>query len=78
MDKTIDHGAQLTMYGGAGTAVTIWGLNLGEWAAVVSAGVAVLGFIVHCWAVLRKDRREERRLKLEELNGRKTEVNPQR
>lgn len=69
MDKTVDIGAQGAMYGGAGTAITVWGLQLSDWAAIISAAVAVLGLIVHIWATWRKDRRAEElhRATLEEI-----------
>lgn len=69
--KVIDPGAQVAMYGGAGTAITVWGLQLSEWAAIVSAAVAVVGLIVHVWATIRKDGRaqELHRASLEELRA---------
>lgn len=57
MDREIDMGAQSAMYGGAGAAITVWGLQLSDWAAIVSAAVAVLGLAVHIWATWRKDKR---------------------
>ena len=49
------------MYGGAATTGILWGLSVSEVAVIVSALVAVLGFIVHAWSVVRKDRRDGER-----------------
>lgn len=59
MDKQVDLGAQSAMYGGAGSAITVWGLQLSEIAAILSALVAVLGFAVHVWYTLQRNRRAE-------------------
>lgn len=79
MDREIDMGAQSAMYGGAGAALTVWGLQLSEWAAIVSAAVAVLGLIVHFWYTLQKNRRAEEihRATLEEIrSGESKEKDP--
>ena len=57
--REVDSAAQAAMYGGSGGAVVVWGLQLSELAAIISAGVAILGFLVHLWATVRKDRRAE-------------------
>lgn len=49
------------MYGGAATSGILWGLSMSDIAVFLSALVAVLGFCVHAWATLRKDRREAER-----------------
>lgn len=80
MDKAIDQGAVGAMYGGAGTAFAVWGLQLSDWAAIVSAAVALLGLVVHIWATWRKDRRAEEihRATLEEIrNGDHKEKDPE-
>lgn len=66
VDK-IDTGAQTAMWGGTGASFVIFGLNLSEWAALVSAIVAVLGLLVHMWSVWHKNRREEELHKLKVL-----------
>ena len=56
--SSVDTAGQAAMYGGAATTGVLWGLSVSEVAVVISMIVAVLGFIVHTWAVVRKDRRE--------------------
>jgi hypothetical protein len=46
------------MYGGAAVTGVLWGLSVPDWAVIISMLVAVMGFIVHAWATVRKDRRE--------------------
>lgn len=46
------------MYGGAAATGIFWGLSVSDLAVILSMIVAVLGFIVHAWATIRKDRRE--------------------
>lgn len=62
--KLVDPAANASMYGGAVMAVTFWGLQLGDVAAMTSAVVAVLGFVVHFWATWRRDRRDKERHQL--------------
>lgn len=59
MDKEIDTAAQTAMYGGAGGGIVVWGLQLSDLAAIVSALVAVVGLLVHIWASVKRDRRAE-------------------
>jgi len=47
------------MYGGAAATGLFWGLSVSDIAVILSALVAVAGFIVHAWATIRKDRREK-------------------
>ena len=51
--------ASVANYGGAGTAVIVWGLSLPEWAAVVSMTVAVLGFGLQVYLAARVVRRDK-------------------
>lgn len=43
-------------YGGAASTVVIWGLHLSELAAIVSAGVAIIGLGVQIWVARTKVR----------------------
>lgn len=72
MDKTIEQTSAAAMYGGTGTTMVIMGLNLSEFAAIVTAIVAVIGAVVNVWYVLQKNRRAQELhvLSLEELRGR--------
>ena len=65
MIREVDTPAQVAMYGGSASAITVWGLQLSELAAIISALVAVIGLIVHIWATMRKDRRAEEAHRLE-------------
>ncbi len=58
---SLDTASQSAMYGGAATTGILWGLSVSEVAVFLSAFVAVLGFIVHTWATIRKDKREAER-----------------
>lgn len=58
-DRAIDHAALLTTYGGAVTSLTLWGLRLSDLSVMVSAFVAILGFAVHLWITVKRDRREQ-------------------
>lgn len=49
------------MYGGGGAAITIWGLGLSDIAAIISALVAVGGFVLHV-IVTQERRKREREL----------------
>jgi len=55
---TVDTAGQAAMYGGAAATGVFWGLSVSDLAVIVSMIVAVLGFIIHAWATIRKDRRE--------------------
>lgn len=55
--KTVEHGAASLTYAASTSTIVIWGLQLSEWAAIVSTLIAVLGFVVHLWAQLRRERR---------------------
>lgn len=74
--KFADPAAQVAMYGGAATAGAFWHLQLGDVGVIVSMLVAVLGFAVHAWALVRKDRRaqELHQLNVEALRGAKAAV----
>ena len=41
--------AQGATYGGAASAVTIWGLSLADWAALISMAVAVAGLALQIY-----------------------------
>jgi hypothetical protein len=47
-ETVVTKAAQVAQYGGAGGAV-IFGLKANEFAALVGAGVAVLGLVVNLW-----------------------------
>lgn len=68
---TLEHTAAFTTYGGAGSAIVLWGLQLSEWGVIVSAFVAVLGFVVHCYYAHRRDRRaqEQHKATLERIRN---------
>lgn len=51
-------------YIGAVGAVTLWGLSVSEVAVTISALFAGLSFLVHLWASWRRDRREEKQLRI--------------
>lgn len=73
MDKLIDSGAQTSTYTGAGVAVYYGWFNIHEWAAIAGALVAVLGFAVHVWYTVQRNRRAEEahRAEMEGLRGAK-------
>lgn len=62
--KTLDPAANMAMYGGAGAALTIWGLQLSDIAAITSAFVALCGLVLHVWATVRREQRDKERHKL--------------
>lgn len=70
MNPTTDSAAQAAMYGGAATTLMFWGMNVSEWAAVISAGVALAGGVVHIWSLLQRNKREieVHRLKMESFS----------
>jgi hypothetical protein len=55
----IDTSGKAAMGIGAAGGLTVWGLQLNEWGAVVSMLVAVIGLAVHIWATLEKNRRHK-------------------
>lgn len=57
MDKT-EATSRVAMFGGAGTSLTVWGLQLSEWAALGGLVVAVCGLVLNIWVIRRRDRRE--------------------
>lgn len=59
----LDTAGQGAMYGGAAATGIFWGLSVSDVAVIMSMVVAVLGFLVHAWATVRKDRREMERHK---------------
>ncbi len=69
MNSTIDTGGQAAMYGGAMATGVFWGLSVSDIAVILSAFVAFLGFLVHAWATIRKDRREQEQHKAVMLSG---------
>lgn len=70
MDKT-EATSRVAMFGGAGTSLTVWGLQLSELAAVVGALVAILGFLANLWVINRREKREE-----EEHEARMAQLTP--
>jgi hypothetical protein len=75
MTETVaDHAAQVTTYAGASSAAVFWGLQISDIGVIVSALVAVLGFCLHVWLSLRRERREQQqhRLVMEKMSGAKT------
>jgi len=59
MNQTlVDKSGEAAMYGGAAATGIMWGLSVSDLAVILSMIVAVLGFIVHAWATIRKDKRE--------------------
>lgn len=61
--------ADVAMYGGAASSLVLWGLRVGDVAAMVSAVIALLGFAVHVWATLRRDKREAERHRVQMERG---------
>ncbi len=61
--------AEGTTYVGATSAAFFWGLSIGDVGVIVSMAVAVLGFIVHIWLSIRRERRaiERHRATMEKL-----------
>lgn len=59
MNSTLDTAGQGAMYGGAAATGLFWGLSVSDIAVILSAFVAFLGFLVHAWATIRKDQREQ-------------------
>lgn len=57
-NSAVDTAGQGAMYGGAAVTGVLWGLSVSDVAVIGSMIVAVLGFCVHAWATIRKDRRE--------------------
>lgn len=55
--QKVSENAHIATYVGAGGAVTFWGLQVNEWCAVVSATVAVLGFVLQCYVAYKRTRR---------------------
>lgn len=54
-----DHTALFTTYGGVIASVTLYDLRISELGVIVSALVAVLGFSVHVWITVKRNRREQ-------------------
>lgn len=59
-----DRAAEASTYVATIATVTLWGLSLSEIAVTFSALVAGMSFAVHLWASVRRDRREERQLRI--------------
>jgi hypothetical protein len=57
------------MVGGAGCTMTLWGLQVSDWAVIGSLVITLLGFLVSVVMKLRHERREviEHRARIEEL-----------
>lgn len=59
MNETIHTGAKVATYGGAGTALTLFGMNMSEVAAIVAAIVALCGLVVQVISTYNRNRRAE-------------------
>jgi hypothetical protein len=59
-----DRAAEASTYIATIATVTFWGLSISEIAVTFSAIVAGMSFAVHLWASIRRDRREERQLRI--------------
>lgn len=60
-------GASLT-YGGASTALAMWGLSVSEWAVIISTLVAIGGFCIQLYHARRKEKRAQE-LHVAQLEG---------
>lgn len=69
--NAIEQSAAPVTYGAVTSTFVFWGLQISDVAAIVSAVVAVLGLLVHIWALVRKERRatEQHRLVMEKLHS---------
>ncbi len=70
MEK-VDIPAQGALYGGAVSSITFLGIGAGEWAAIISAAIAVVGGLVHiyCQTARRRDERAEHLARMVQLTG---------
>lgn len=66
------------LYGGVATSLTIFGLGLSEWAAIIAAIVAVGGFGINVWVARERMKRERElhELTKAQLTGRFVKVEP--
>lgn len=66
-----DHTALFTTYGGVIASVTLYDLRISELGVIVSALVAVSGFMLHLWITLKRNQREKElhRLQMEILRN---------
>jgi hypothetical protein len=55
---------EVTTYSGATAAAVFWGLQISDVGVIVSTLIAVLGFGVHVWAHIRRERRDQERHRL--------------
>lgn len=64
LDKAHDHLTAVTAVtvGSAASSIVIWGLRLSDWAAIVSACVALCGLGVQIWVARTKVRLMNKRL----------------
>lgn len=64
------------LYGGAATSLTLFGLGLNEWAAIIAAIVAVGGLCVNVWVARERMKRERElhELTKAQITGRFVEV----
>lgn len=78
MNPHIEVAGNSALYGGAVTSLTIFGLGLSEWAAIVAAIVAVGGLITNIWVARERMKRERElhELTKAQLQGRFVEVKP--
>lgn len=66
---TIEQSANALTYGGLCSTMTLWGLQVSDWAVIVSAGAAVVGLLLNVVVKLRQERRAvaEHQARLKEL-----------
>lgn len=64
-DQMVEQTSAGAMYGGAVATFTVYGLNLPELAAIITAVVALVGAAVNVWYVYHKNRRAEEAHKAE-------------
>lgn len=58
VNQVVSQGSNVSLYGGAATAFTLWGLHLSELGVIVSSSVAVIGLAVQVWVRWRQDKRD--------------------
>lgn len=58
-ERIIEQASSAATYVGTTAAVTLWGLSISDVAVIVSTTVAVLGFALHLWLSIRRERREK-------------------
>lgn len=54
----VDGAAQGALYGGATAGWVLFTLSMSEWAIAISTAIAIAGFVVHTWVLLKRHKRE--------------------